>query len=68
MTILQDDAHVLGNSKGAFDPNRQEILLNPHNTPGEKIGTTIHELAHATLHNPKTWASSWRMVTPRLLA
>lgn len=67
VTILQDDAHVLGNSKGAFDPNRQEILLNPHNTPGEKIGTTIHELAHATLHNPKTMMSQTKTV-PRYQA
>lgn len=57
VSILSDDAHTLGNIKGAFDPNRQEILLNPHNTPGEKIGTTIHELAHATLHNPKLQSS-----------
>lgn len=62
VTILQDDAHVLGNSKGAFDPNRQEILLNPHNTPSEKIGTTIHELAHATLHNPKKVMSQTKTV------
>lgn len=67
VTILQDDAHVLGNSKGAFDPNHQEILLNPHNTPGEKIGTTIHELAHATLHNPKTMMSQTKTV-PRYQA
>ena len=67
VTILQDDAHVLGNSKGAFDPNRQEILLNPHNTPGEKIGTTIHELAHATLHNPKLTTSQTKTV-PRYQA
>lgn len=67
VTILQDDAHVLGNSKGAFDPNRQEILLNPHNTPGEKIGTTIHELAHATLHNPKKVMSQTKTV-PRYMA
>ena len=67
VTILQDDAHVLGNSKGAFDPNRQEILLNPHNTPGEKIGTTIHELAHATLHNPKKMMSQTKTV-PRYQA
>lgn len=67
VTILQDDAHVLGNSKGAFDPNRQEILLNPHNTPGEKIGTTIHELAHATLHNPKKVMSQTKTV-PRYQA
>lgn len=57
VSILSDDAHTLGNIKGAFDPNRQEILLNPHNTPGEKIGTTIHELAHATLHTPKLQSS-----------
>ena len=67
VTILQDDAHVLGNSKGAFDPNRQEILLNPHNTPGEKIGTTIHELAHAALHNPKKMMSQTKTV-PRYQA
>lgn len=67
VTILQDDAHILGNSKGAFDPNRQEILLNPHNTPGEKIGTTIHELAHATLHNPKRMMSQTKTV-PRYQA
>lgn len=67
VTILQDDAHVLGNSKGAFDPNRQEILLNPHNTPDEKIGTTIHELAHATLHNPKLTTSQTKTV-PRYQA
>ena len=67
VTILQDDAHVLGNSKGAFDPNRQEILLNPHNTPGEKIGTTIHELAHATLHNPKKMMSQTK-TAPRYQA
>ena len=67
VTILQDDAHTLGNIKGGFDPNRQEILLNPHNTPGEKIGTTIHELAHATLHNPKLTTSQMKAV-PRYQA
>lgn len=63
VSILSDDAHTLGNIKGAFDPNRQEILLNPHNTPGEKIGTTIHELAHATLHNPKKMMSQTKTVS-----
>lgn len=67
VSILSDDAHTLGNIKGAFDPNRQEILLNPHNTPGEKIGTTIHELAHATLHNPKLTTSQTKTV-PRYQA
>ena len=67
VSILSDDAHTLGNIKGAFDPNRKEILLNPHNTPGEKIGTTIHELAHATLHNPKKMMSQTKTV-PRYQA
>ena len=67
VSIISDDAHTLGNIKGAFDPNRQEILLNPHNTPGEKIGTTIHELAHATLHNPKLTTSQTKTV-PRYQA
>lgn len=53
VTIMKDKAHVLDNRKGAFYPEEQLILINPHNTPGEKIATTIHELAHATLHNPK---------------
>lgn len=67
VSIFSDDAHTLGNIKGAFDPNRQEILLNPHNTSGEKIGTTIHELAHATLHNPKKMMSQTKTV-PRYQA
>lgn len=48
---LEDD-HVLGSAKGAFFPDYQKILLNRTNNAGEMIGTTIHELAHATLHNP----------------
>lgn len=51
--MMKDEAHILGNAKGAFYPGEQLILINPDNTPGEKIATTIHELAHATLHNPK---------------
>ena len=52
VSIMKDEAHVLGNAKGSFFPVEQLILINPDNTPGEKIATTIHELAHATLHNP----------------
>ncbi|HHH8166717.1 TPA: PBECR4 domain-containing protein [Streptococcus agalactiae] len=52
VSIMKDEAHVLGNTKGAFFPQEQLILINPDNTPGENIATTIHELAHATLHNP----------------
>lgn len=51
--LLRDEVHELGNTKGAFYPGEQKILLNPNNLPGEQIATTIHELAHATLHNPK---------------
>ena len=51
--LLRDEVHELGNAKGAFFPGEQKILLNPNNLPGEQIATTIHELAHATLHNPK---------------
>lgn len=51
VSISTDEHHVLGNAKGAFYPIEQKILLNPNNSIGEKIGTTIHELAHATLHN-----------------
>ena len=51
--LLRDEVHELGNAKGAFYPGEQKILLNPNNLPGEQIATTIHELAHATFHNPK---------------
>lgn len=44
-------AKQLGNAKGAFYPLEQKIVLNPNNNQGETISTTIHELAHATLHN-----------------
>ncbi|HFQ7506004.1 TPA: LPD25 domain-containing protein [Streptococcus agalactiae] len=53
VTIYQDDAKELRSAKGSFYPDEQKILLNPDNTPGEVIATTIHELAHASLHNPK---------------
>ena len=59
VTIYQDDAKELKSAKGAFYPDEQKILLNPNNTPGEVIATTIHELAHASLHNPK-FANSYK--------
>lgn len=59
VTIYQDDARELRSAKGAFYPDEQKILLNPDNTPGEVIATTIHELAHASLHNPK-FANSYK--------
>jgi len=59
ITIYQDDAKELRSAKGAFYPDEQKILLNPDNTPGEVVATTIHELAHATLHNPK-FANSYK--------
>ena len=59
VTIYQDDAKELRSAKGAFYPNEQKILLNPDNTPGEVVATTIHELAHASLHNPK-FANSYK--------
>ena len=59
VTIYQDDAKELKSAKGAFYPDEQKILLNPDNTSGEVIATTIHELAHASLHNPK-FANSYK--------
>lgn len=59
VTIYQDDAKELRSAKGVFYPDEQKILLNPDNTPGEVIATTIHELAHASLHNPK-FANSYK--------
>lgn len=59
VTIYQDDAKELKSARGAFYSDEQKILLNPDNTPGEVVATTIHELAHATLHNPK-FANSYK--------
>ncbi|MFS8938012.1 PBECR4 domain-containing protein [Streptococcus mitis] len=59
VTIYQDDTKELRSAKGSFYPDEQKILLNPDNTPGEVIATTIHELAHASLHNPK-FANSYK--------
>ena len=59
VTIYQDDVKELKSAKGAFYPDEQKILLNPDNTPGEVVATTIHELAHASLHNPK-FANSYK--------
>ena len=43
VTIYQDDAKELRSAKGAFYSDEQKILLNPDNTPGEVVATTIHE-------------------------
>lgn len=53
--LIRDEANQygLGNSKGRYYVNDQKIVLNKDNTAGEQIGTLIHELAHATLHDPK---------------
>lgn len=51
--IKIDTANNLGNAHGAYYPTLEMILLNKNNTPTENIGTSIHELAHATLHNNK---------------
>ena len=59
VTIYQDDAKELRSAKGSFYSDEQKILLNPDNTPGEVVATTIHELAHASLHNPK-FANSYK--------
>ena len=59
VTIYQDDAKELKSARGAFYSDEQKILLNPDNTPGEIVATTIHELAHASLHNPK-FANSYK--------
>ena len=59
VTIYQDDAKELRSAKVSFYPDEQKILLNPDNTPGEVVATTIHELAHASLHNPK-FANSYK--------
>lgn len=59
VTIYQDDAKESRSAKGSFYPDEQKILLNPDNTPGEVVATTIHELAHASLHNPK-FANSYK--------
>lgn len=45
----------LGTSKGAFvqeiGSNRKEIVLNSRNTETQNVATSIHELAHAKLHD-----------------
>lgn len=58
-----DHTNSLGNAKGAFSPAEQRILLNSKNTPGEQIATAIHELAHASLHNPKFIKGSQLLLT-----
>ena len=53
VSIAWNEERFIGNSKGVFLPIEQKIILNKSNTPGENISTAIHELAHATLHNPQ---------------
>lgn len=47
--------YELGHSKGAYVEDitgtRKEIVMNSRNTETQAIATSIHELAHAKLHN-----------------
>lgn len=47
--------YELGGAKGAFvqgiDQNKKEIVMNSRNTETQAIATSIHELAHAKLHD-----------------
>ena len=51
--ISIEKVDMMSNVKGQFNKEDQSIQLNDQNTKGEMVGTLIHELAHATLHNPK---------------
>lgn len=51
--ISVEKVDMTSNAKGQFNKQNQSIQLNNRNTKGEMVGTLIHELAHATLHNPK---------------
>lgn len=48
----------LGSAKGVFVENpitgQKEILLNSRNTETQSLGTSIHELAHAVIHNKES--------------
>lgn len=49
--FLEEPPEELGTAKGAYYRDLHAIALNPRNTPAEDIQVTIHELAHAALHN-----------------
>lgn len=51
--VSVEKVDMTSNAKGQFNKQNQSIQLNNLNTKGEMVGTLIHELAHATLHNPK---------------
>lgn len=51
--VSVEKVYMTSNAKGQFNKQNQSIQLNNRNTKGEMVGTLIHELAHATLHNPK---------------
>lgn len=51
--VSVEKVDMTSNAKGQFNKQNQSIQLNNRNTKGEMVGTLIHELAHATLHNPK---------------
>lgn len=62
--VSVEKVDMTSNAKGQFNKQNQSIQLNNRNTKGETVGTLIHELAHATLHNPK-FKDSYKEEVPK---
>lgn len=62
----------LGSAKGAFlqgiNPMKKEIVLNSRNTETQAIATSIHELAHAKLHDSRLEESKYDSSTKEFQA
>ena len=56
ITISTAESHELGVAKGAYKQyldGKDEIVLNPRNSREQNVATSIHELAHRSLHSQK---------------
>lgn len=54
ITISTAESHELGVAKGAYKQyldGKDEIVLNPRNSREQNVATSIHELAHRSLHS-----------------
>ena len=66
--VFWDEKGQLGSAKGACVYSTKKILMNPANTQSEVVSTSIHELAHAYLHEKSKLSRGTKELQAELVA
>lgn len=66
--LVEDNNRVLGNAKGAYFPELDEIKMNPLNSKIENITVLIHELGHAEMHKNSNIKTEYKELQAEMVA